>query len=129
MHAAAVSGINEAKDRPELRQDDFPAFVVLGRNKEFESATTSNAHYNGAWEYQCMILVKMDRAQVNDATNEGDDFVELEGYFDEFCDRILGDGIWELLGAVEFGAYTISGKQALGVAFTLGKHGVDRYGN
>lgn len=127
--ADAIEGINTVKDRPIIRQDDFPAFVILGRSRTNEAGTTNLAHYNGAWEYQCMIAVAMDKSQVDDVTNDGDDFVLLESYFTAFLNAFLGVGVWELVGDAEFGPYGMGGREVLGVAFTLAKNTTERYGD
>lgn len=126
--ADRVSGINTVKDRPVIRQDDLPFFLVMGRNWNPEVYNTTLTHYNGAWEYQCLIGVQMQKGQADDLSYTGADFVQAETLFDAFCSSFLGDGEWQLIGEVDFGAYAPSGREVIGVAFTLAKQGMKRYG-
>lgn len=125
--AAALDVFEKVLDRPVVGKDDVPAFVILGRSKDFESFDTGNTQYNGAWEYQCLIADEMDKDEADSATYEGTDYTAIEGYFTSFCTAFLGDGAWKIEGLVDFAPYAINGRELLGVAFTLAKHQMDRF--
>ncbi len=126
--AEATELFETVKDRPIVRKDDFPCFMILGRHKDPESFNTALNHYNGPWEYQCLIATKMDKDQVDDENHTGADFVQLENLERAFFEQLLGDGEWELVAGPDHGGYSvISGSENLGSAFTLAKHQTDRY--
>lgn len=126
--AEATALFETVKDRPIVRQDDFPCFFIMHREKvNPEPANTALNQYKGPWEYQCMIGTPIDKDQVDDETHTGADFVALEALEKAFFSAFLGDGIWELVAGPEHGAYVISGRELLGSAFTLAKHQTDRH--
>lgn len=125
--ANSLEAFEKVVDRPKIGKDDVPAFIVLGRTKVMESFNTSLNHYNGPWEYQCLIVAEMDNDNPGTHTSGGEDFDALEALFTDFCSAMLGDGKWELLGEADYDFYSPNGRELLGVAFTLGKQGMDRF--
>lgn len=125
--ANGLDAFEKVVDRPSIGKDDVPAFVILNRSKDPEAFNTSLSHYNGPWEYQCLIVDEMNKDSEGDHNSGGEDYESLEVLFTDFCAAMLGDGLWELAGLVDFGPYAISGRELLGVSFTLAKHEMDRF--
>lgn len=130
LNAAKVTqNFETIRDRAVIREDDLPAFNIIGRRKPVESQDTAYKSYNGPWLYDCMITIAEDKEQADDEDFSGTDFELLESLTNAVLDALLGDGDWELQNDIEYGKTSvISGRETLGAAFTLGKHQVDRYG-
>lgn len=126
--AKSLNVFTSIKDRPQVRKDDFPCFMILDRSKPNpEAVDTGLSQYNGAWEYQCLIGVDFDEDAVDAEDFSGADFVDLETKQNAFFKAMFGGGEWELVAGPSHGAYVISGNELLGSAFTLAKHAIDRY--
>ncbi len=126
--AAEVEALVAKHDRPVMRQDDFPGFFIISREKVFESKNTTNSHYDGNWDYGCMIACQLDKEQVHDENFEATDYTELEGYFTAFCNELFPDADWMINGLVEYTPGVIGGRELLTVNFTLSKFNTERYG-
>lgn len=126
--ANGVNSIVKVADRPKgITDESIPAFVILGRSKEFESSSLNNKHYTGAWEYQCMIVTDLDNDNPGDHQMGGDDYLAAEAIATAFFTAMFGDGEWRLEGLLDYSPYQIEGMELIGVSFTLAKDQSDRF--